>query len=48
MSDKEEVEIFWHHMHRFAAYSQQGDMESNERYMTRNGSRVNYVTGPIV
>ena len=35
-------------MHRFAAYFQQGDMESNGKYVTRNGERVNYTTGPIV
>ena len=34
-------------MHRFAAYFQQGDMESNGKYVTRTGSRVNYATGPI-
>jgi len=34
-------------MHRFAAYFQQGDMESNGKYVTRTGSRVNYMTGPI-
>ncbi|XP_070616758.1 glucose-6-phosphate isomerase [Erythrolamprus reginae] len=36
------------YMHRFAAYFQQGDMESNGKYITRNGTRVNYNTGPIV
>lgn len=35
------------YMHRFAAYFQQGDMESNGKYVTRTGSRVNYMTGPI-
>jgi len=35
------------YMHRFAAYFQQGDMESNGKYVTRNGKRVNYMTGPI-
>ena len=34
-------------MHRFAAYFQQGDMESNGKYITRNGQKVNYKTGPI-
>ena len=34
-------------MHRFAAYFQQGDMESNGKYITRSGQRVNYTTGPI-
>lgn len=36
------------YMHRFAAYFQQGDMESNGKYVTRNGENVNYCTGPIV
>ncbi|XP_072290902.1 glucose-6-phosphate isomerase-like [Eucyclogobius newberryi] len=36
------------YMHRFAAYFQQGDMESNGKYITKDGSRVNYSTGPIV
>ncbi|GIY14861.1 glucose-6-phosphate isomerase [Caerostris darwini] len=36
------------YMHRFAAYFQQGDMESNGKYVTRNGKLVNYTTGPIV
>ncbi|XP_072242891.1 glucose-6-phosphate isomerase a [Leuresthes tenuis] len=36
------------YMHRFAAYFQQGDMESNGKYITKDGSRVNYHTGPIV
>lgn len=36
------------YLHRFAAYFQQGDMESNGKYVTRNGQRVSYSTGPIV
>ncbi|XP_067053114.1 glucose-6-phosphate isomerase-like [Acropora muricata] len=36
------------YMHRFAAYFQQGDMESNGKYVTRSGAPVNYSTGPIV
>ncbi|XP_001365167.3 glucose-6-phosphate isomerase [Monodelphis domestica] len=36
------------YMHRFAAYFQQGDMESNGKYITKSGARVNYNTGPIV
>jgi len=36
------------YMHRFAAYFQQGDMESNGKYVTRGGKRVAYTTGPIV
>lgn len=36
------------YLHRFAAYFQQGDMESNGKYIDRNGSRVEYQTGPII
>ncbi|KAI6222793.1 Glucose-6-phosphate isomerase [Aphelenchoides besseyi] len=36
------------YLHRFAAYFQQGDMESNGKYITRDGTPVNYKTGPIV
>lgn len=35
-------------LHRFAAYFQQGDMESNGKYVTRDGSRASSSTGPIV
>merc|ERR1712226_224423 len=35
------------YMHRFAAYFQQGDMESNGKYITRSGQAVDYSTGPI-
>ena len=35
------------YMHRFAAYFQQGDMESNGKFMTRGGQRVDYMTGPV-
>ena len=36
------------YMHRFAAYFQQGDMESNGKSNDRNGNRVNYQTGPVI
>ena len=36
------------YMHRFAAYFQQGDMESNGKFVTSNNQQVNYSTGPIV
>jgi len=35
------------YLHRFAAYFQQGDMESNGKYVDRNGHPVKYQTGPI-
>ncbi len=36
------------YLHRFAAYLQQADMESNGKYIDRNGNKVNYNTGPII
>ena len=36
------------YLHRFAAYFQQGDMESNGKYIDRNGNRIEYQTGPII
>ncbi len=36
------------YMHRFAAYFQQGNMESNGKSVDRNGEAVEYVTGPVI
>ena len=36
------------YMHRFAAYFQQGNMESNGKSIDRNGNAVNYSTGPVI
>ncbi|MDY4324624.1 glucose-6-phosphate isomerase [Pectobacterium brasiliense] len=36
------------YMHRFAAYFQQGNMESNGKSADRNGNPVDYQTGPII
>ncbi len=36
------------YLSRFAAYFQQGDMESNGKYVGRDGKKVNYETGPII
>ncbi|MDP4175571.1 MAG: glucose-6-phosphate isomerase [Bacteroidota bacterium] len=36
------------YMHRFPAYFQQGDMESNGKSVARDGSHVDYSTGPVV
>ena len=36
------------YMHRFAAYLQQGDMESNGKSVDRTGQPVDYQTGPII
>lgn len=36
------------YLHRFAAYFQQGNMESNGKSVDRNGQPVFYQTGPII
>lgn len=36
------------YLHRFAAYFQQGNMESNGKSVDRNGEEVTYATGPII
>ena len=36
------------YMHRFPAYFQQGNMESNGKSVDRTGRRVGYATGPII
>ncbi len=36
------------YLHRFAAYFQQGDMESNGKSVDRSGKKVSYQTGPVI
>ncbi|GAC1706045.1 MAG: glucose-6-phosphate isomerase [Flavisolibacter sp.] len=36
------------YLHRFAAYFQQGNMESNGKHVDRNQQKVSYPTGPII
>ncbi|MCU7694863.1 glucose-6-phosphate isomerase [Haoranjiania flava] len=36
------------YLHRFAAYFQQGDMESNGKSIDRKGDEVSYKTGPVI
>jgi glucose-6-phosphate isomerase len=36
------------YLHRFAAYLQQGNMESNGKFVDRNGEKVPYNTGPVI
>jgi glucose-6-phosphate isomerase len=36
------------YLHRFAAYFQQGDMESNGKTVDADGNRVDYQTGPVI
>jgi glucose-6-phosphate isomerase len=47
-SESEAILPYDQYMHRFAAYFQQGNMESNGKYVDRNGNTVQYQTGPIV
>jgi glucose-6-phosphate isomerase len=36
------------YMHRFPAYFQQGNMESNGKSVDRNGDPIRYATGPVI
>ncbi|MBK8176499.1 MAG: glucose-6-phosphate isomerase [Rhodospirillales bacterium] len=36
------------YLHRLPAFLQQSDMESNGKYVTRSGGRVDYKTGPVL
>ena len=36
------------YMHRFPAYFQQGNMESNGKSSDRNGEKITYQTGPVI
>ena len=36
------------YLHRFAAYFQQGNMESNGKHVDRNGNATTYNTGPVI
>jgi len=36
------------YLHRFPAYFQQGNMESNGKHVDRNGKKVTYNTGPVI
>lgn len=47
-SETEAIFPYDQYMHRFPAYFQQGNMESNGKHTDRNGKDVTYSTGPIV
>ncbi|GAA4311923.1 glucose-6-phosphate isomerase [Compostibacter hankyongensis] len=47
-SETEAILAYDQYMHRFAAYFQQGNMESNGKSADRNGHPVEYSTGPII
>lgn len=47
-AESEAILPYDQYMHRFAAYFQQGNMESNGKCVDRNGEEVTYQTGPII
>lgn len=47
-SETEAILPYDQYMHRFPAYFQQGNMESNGKHVDRNGKKVTYQTGPIL
>jgi len=47
-SETEAILPYDQYMHRFPAYFQQGNMESNGKTVDRGGERVTYQTGPII
>ncbi len=47
-AESEAILPYDQYMHRFAAYFQQGNMESNGKCVDRDGSLVEYQTGPII
>ena len=47
-AESEAILPYDQYMHRFAAYFQQGNMESNGKCVNRNGEMVTYQTGPII
>jgi len=47
-SETEAILPYDQYLHRFAAYFQQGNMESNGKSIDRNGHRVKYETGPVI
>ncbi|OEF25169.1 glucose-6-phosphate isomerase [Vibrio rumoiensis] len=47
-AESEAILPYDQYMHRFAAYFQQGNMESNGKCVDRNGEAVDYQTGPII
>ena len=47
-AESEAILPYDQYMHRFAAYFQQGNMESNGKSVDRDGNPVDYQTGPII
>ncbi len=47
-SQSEAILPYDQYMHRFPAYFQQGNMESNGKSVDRSGNSVDYATGPVI
>lgn len=47
-SQTEAILPYDQYMHRFAAYFQQGNMESNGKFVDRNGEQIDYASGPVI
>lgn len=47
-AESEAILPYDQYLHRFAAYFQQGNMESNGKQVDRAGKPINYQTGPVV
>lgn len=47
-ADTQAILPYDQYLHRFAAYFQQGDMESNGKHVDRNGENIDYETGPVI
>ncbi|QCI24070.1 glucose-6-phosphate isomerase [Buchnera aphidicola (Macrosiphoniella sanborni)] len=47
-SETEAILPYDQYMHRFSAYFQQSNMESNGKSVNRNGKKISYQTGPII
>lgn len=47
-AESEAILPYDQYLHRFAAYFQQGNMESNGKFVARDGQKVTYQTGPII
>ncbi|UXI01060.1 glucose-6-phosphate isomerase [Photobacterium sp. TY1-4] len=47
-AESEAILPYDQYLHRFAAYFQQGNMESNGKYVDRGGNPIDYQTGPII
>ncbi len=47
-SQTEAILPYDQYMHRFAAYFQQGNMESNGKHVGRNNEKINYRSGPVI